>query len=402
MNNNVPNAKPIILDEADRILSCKFCRTRVFLATNDHFRFYLSPANDINENIFFIPYWRLKGLSYLLRGKNITYKYFDANFLCYDFPQLAYTLGLRPQALKLKFVGSDNKAGKFITASAETAKKFSDNFQQRAQNPYRQEILIGETTSIIYTPVYSANDRLYDAILKTPLIPRTEDGNIEGRLDAAPSEQWHVTFVPLLCPHCGADLPGEKDTLIVFCPNCSSAWNPSDKFFSKVNYFTWQEKGDNILYLPFWQMKLKVEGLRLETYADLVKVANLPKAPAEIWTRTPFYFFAPAFKINPALFLRWCRQLTATPPATDLTVDFPAKNIYPVTLPLSEALESALITLSSLLTERQLLNVSSSLKFTSEDCSLVLHPFALSGKELIHTKLGFSMDMTSLNLGVYL
>jgi uncharacterized CHY-type Zn-finger protein len=393
---------PIILDEADRILSCQFCRTRVYLATDDHFRFYMSPGAGVPNDIFFIPYWRLRGLSYTLRGKNVTYKYFDSNFLCYDFPELPYSLGLRPQALKLKFVGSDNKAGKFITASSATAKTFSDNFQQRAKDSYRREILIGETASMIYTPVYSANGRLYDAILKKPLTPRTDDGEIEERLDAAPSEQWHVAFVPLLCPHCGADLPGEKDTLIVFCSNCHSAWNPSDKFFSRVNFFTWRETGDNIIYLPFWQMKLRVNGLRLESYADLIRVANLPKAPAEIWTRTPFYFYAPAFKINPALFLRWCRQLTATPPETDLTVDFPVQNVYPVTLPLSEALESALITLSSLMTERQLLEVSSSLEFTPEDCSLVLHPFTFGGKELVHTKLGFSMDMAALNLGGYL
>ena len=86
-------------------------------------------------------------------------------------------------------------------------------------------------------------------------------------------------------------------------------------------------------------MKVKVNGFQLETYADLIKVANIPKAPSEEWTKTPFYFCAPAFKINPALFLRWCRQLTATPAPMDLTEDFPAKKIYPATLPVNDALE---------------------------------------------------------------
>jgi hypothetical protein len=49
-----------------------------------------------------------------------------------------------------------------------------------------------------------------------------------------------------------------------------------------------------------------------------------------------FLFLAPAFKINPALFLRWCRQLTATPAPMDLSEDFSAKNIYPVTLPVTD------------------------------------------------------------------
>jgi len=62
---------PIILDEADRILSCKFCRTRIYLATEDFFRFYLPPAEGIPENIYFIPYWRIKGLSFTIQEKDI-------------------------------------------------------------------------------------------------------------------------------------------------------------------------------------------------------------------------------------------------------------------------------------------------------------------------------------------
>ena len=94
---------PIILDEADRILSCKFCRTRVYLATEDIFHFYIPPAEGISEPIYFIPYWRIKGLSYTIeekdlnkdyhgpllsysisstvKGMDISNKYFDFNFL---------------------------------------------------------------------------------------------------------------------------------------------------------------------------------------------------------------------------------------------------------------------------------------------------------------------------------
>jgi len=97
---------PIILDEADRILSCKFCRTRVYLAAEDYFRFYIPPAEGISETIYFIPYWRIKGLSYTIKEKDmdkghqgtllsyhiassireieISNKYFDINFLSFN------------------------------------------------------------------------------------------------------------------------------------------------------------------------------------------------------------------------------------------------------------------------------------------------------------------------------
>jgi uncharacterized CHY-type Zn-finger protein len=394
---------PIILDEADRILSCKFCRTRVYLATKDHFRYYIPPPKDITGTIYFIPYWRLKGLSYTLEEINISYRFFDANLLAFNSRLLPPSLGLRPQALKLKFVGKDN-AGKFIEPSQEARQALPDSDKTSVSSPDRQNFFIGETISVIYAPVYSDNGCLYDAVLKKQFTPQVEEKEINQAFSSAPAEKWQVNFIPMLCPQCGADLPGEKDALIVFCPNCNSAWKSSNMNFTKVDFSIWSEKREDIVYLPFWRMKAKIDGIQLETYADLIKVANLPKAPSEAWKHTPFYFWAPAFKINPAVFLRWCRQLTITPAEMDLTTDdFPAKTIYPVTLPATEAAESFIITLASLVTDkRRLPDLLASLKYTVEEALLVLHPFAISPQELIHTKLGFSIDRTALNFGTYL
>lgn len=392
---------PIILDETDRILSCKFCRTHVYLATNDHFRFYIPPAQGISEKIYFIPYWRIKGLSYAISAHDVSYKYFDANVISFDSPLLPHSLGLRPQAMKLKFVSNADNAGKFIAASDKTKENLLKNY--RTQAGALREIFIGETASVIYTPLYCSKGRVYDAVLKKPLYLQKKDAGMEEKLIAAPEEKWHVDFLPLLCPECGADLPGEKDTLIVFCENCHRAWNPSKNNFKNIKFATWPEKEKDVIYLPFWQMKVNVEGIQLEKYADLIRVANLPKAPAEIWNKTPFYFHAPAFKLNPALFLRWCRQLTATPASSDLTPDFPRSKIHQVTLSINEAFDCSLVTLSSLMADkRHLAEVTASLKFTLEDYSLVLHPFTLSTRELIHTRLDFSLDLGSLTMGAYL
>jgi len=415
---------PIILDEADRILSCKFCRTRVYLASEDIFRFYIPPAEGISETIYFIPYWRIKGLSYSIqetqitidhqglfyshsfsspvKGMDISSKYFDINFLSLDSKMLPYSLGLRPQAMKLKFVGSGKNEGKFLRFSPASRDAFINDYQARAGGIHKS-IFIGETASVIYSPVYCLSDRIYDAILKKPLDLQKREVEAEQTLISAPDEKWHLDFLPMLCPDCGADLPGEKDALIVFCENCHSAWNPSNKNFAKVKIFTWPEKGDDITYLPFWQLKVKVSGFQLETYADLIKIANIPKAPSEEWTKTPFFFCAPAFKVNPALFLRWCRQLTAAPPPKDLIADFTAKKIHQATLPVNEALESTLLTLVSLTANKNAIReILPSLHFTLEDYSLVLHPFKTSAGQLVHTKIGLGMEISALNLGAYL
>jgi uncharacterized CHY-type Zn-finger protein len=395
-------AAPIILDETDRILSCKFCRTRVYLATKDHFRYYIPPAKDIGKPIYFIPYWRLKGLSYTLEEANISYRFFDANLLAFSSRLLPPSLGLRPQALKLKFVGHDN-AGEFIEPSHKAREALPNIDQSIVGKPAQQRIFIGETISVIYAPVYSNNGCLYDAVLKEPFTPKIQDTEIIQAFSSTPAEKWQVNFISMLCPNCGADLPGEKDALIIFCPNCDSAWKSSNMNLTKVDFSIWSEKREDIIYIPFWRMKAKIDGIQLETYADLIKVANLPKVTTEAWKHTPFYFWAPAFKVNPALFLRWCKQLTITPAQTNLTVGLPEKTIYPATLPVAEAAESFIITLASLVTDkRRLPDLLSSLKFTLEDFLLVLHPFTIAPKELIHTKLGFSMDRTALNFGTHL
>jgi len=394
---------PIILDETDRILTCGFCRIRVYLATEDHFRFYFPPKEGIAEPLYFLPFWRIKGLSYTIGESEILSKYFDTNFLAMDTDLLPHSLGLRPQAMKLFFVGSGDVSGRFIASSGETGENLLKKYRNRSPGKYDREIFIGERKSVIYAPVYFADSHVYDAILKKPLLDSPANTPLESLFENSPAEKWHVEFIPLLCPQCGADLPGEKDALIVFCKNCHSAWNPGEKNFPQVRFLSWLEKGEDVIYLPFWQIQARVSGLQLETYADLIQVANLPKAPAEIWMRMPFYFQIPAFKVNPSLFLRWCRQMTVQPTPPDLGENLPAQRIYPVTLPVSEALESTFITLISLMADkRHRRETASALHIELDNQAIVLHPFRMSAGEWIHAKLGFSMNRTSLNLGINL
>jgi hypothetical protein len=67
------------------------------------------------------------------------------------------------------------------------------------------------------------------------------------------------------------------------------------------------------------------------------------------------------------------------------------------------SLKSSLVILNSINTDKKtFVDLVSSLKFTLEDSSLVLHPFKVSAGEMIHTKLGFSLNISALNMGAYL
>jgi hypothetical protein len=61
-------------------------------------------------------------------------------------------------------------------------------------------------------------------------------------------------------------------------------------------------KKENILYLPFWRIKADISGTELHTYADLVKIANLPKAVQKDWHHNEFHFWSLAFKVKPQFF----------------------------------------------------------------------------------------------------
>ncbi|MCK7472329.1 MAG: hypothetical protein MZU95_17415 [Desulfomicrobium escambiense] len=69
------------------------------------------------------------------------------------------------------------------------------DYQARTGGTHK-EIFIGETASVIYSPVYCSHGRIYDAVLKKPLDLQTKDLEVEQSLISAPDEKWHVDFLP--------------------------------------------------------------------------------------------------------------------------------------------------------------------------------------------------------------
>jgi len=393
---------PIIMAETDCILSCEFCRTCVYLAAKDHYRYFIPPARNIKEEIYFLPYWRVKGLSYTLEGMNISCRFYDANLLALNNKLLPRSLGFRPQTLKLKFV--DNQVeGVFFTPSQDARSTLFKSGKILDKSAAINKIFIGETISIIYAPFYCAHGYIYDAVLKKRLLPPVPEEEIK-KIPAA-KKKWNLNFVPLLCPHCGADMPADKSSLVLFCANCSSAWSAVGNSFEKIIFSLSGEIKEDSFYLPFWRLKAKIEGIKLDSYADLIRIANLPKAPKAKWETTPFYFWAPAFKINPISFLRWCKQMTATAAETEekIKATIPGQSMFPVTLPVAEAVESFPVTLAGLTADKKnVFQLLSSLNFTVENVLLVLEPFITGKKELIHARSGVSIDKKALKFGSYI
>lgn len=390
---------PVTLSESDRLLLCIYCRTKLYLVTDDHFRYCISAKASSFRNIVYMPYWRMKGLSFSVLADGLENRFFDTTLCAIEAHGIPSSLGLRPQAMKLKFASPDMK-GQFRKPVLNARTVMESMNQKSASSVHR--VFIGEMVSIIYSPMYLKDNMLHDALLDRPVCPVKEE-EVDEYLSSNHSQVWQVRFVSTLCPRCGWDLQGEKDALVLTCANCDSAWTCRGDTFEKVAFSVVAHTGSAPHYLPFWRMKPRIEGITLASYADLIRVGNLPKVITDAFEERPLYFWSPAFKVNPTLFLRWSRQMTVSQPLGKTVETLPRTALYPVTLPSREAKESIVITIASLATDkRRLFPCLSDIRIALDETILEYHPFVISRNELIHTKLRISINKNALAFGTQL
>jgi hypothetical protein len=157
---------------------------------------------------------------------------------------------------------------------------------------------------------------------------------------------------------------------------------------------------DTLIYLPFWRIKPVITGLKATSFADLVRLGNLPRSITPAMEDTPLYFWSPAFKVNPSLFLRWSRQLTVLQMPDDLTDQWPSSAVFAATLPLAEATESILVTLGSLaIDKRAFFKGLPDIRVDAKESLLVYHPFVMGERELTHERMGLVIEKNALKYG---
>ena len=120
---------PAVMDETDRLFACQFCRVNSYLMTEDVFR-YLLPSNaPESKDLIYFPYWRFKGMWFGCDSNGIRHKFVDVSHQAVDSSFFPVSLGLRSQALKLKFVTPET-AGRFLEPT-QTFAQVAQNFEDR-------------------------------------------------------------------------------------------------------------------------------------------------------------------------------------------------------------------------------------------------------------------------------
>jgi hypothetical protein len=210
---------------------------------------------------------------------------------------------------------------------------------------------------------------------------------------------WRIQFIPTLCPGCGWDMEGQRDALILHCKNCNSIWRPAKNGFKQLRFSIMHTTEENVIYLPFWRIKADVNGITLNSYADLVRIANLPKAIQKNWEDKEFRFWSPAFKVRPRVFIRLGRSITLSQPMEKMHEELPNTRMHPVTLPMKEAVESLIINLASFMKPQEdLFPLLKDITIKPISYILVYIPFVEQQHEFIQPALYLTLNKNQLSL----
>jgi hypothetical protein len=368
-----------------------------YLQTDSHFRYVLPNNAPKDKEMIFFPFWRLKGMLFSCSPNEIRHRIVDVSHQAIESNLFPMSVGLRSQALKLKFATNET-AGRFLQPTlpfGEITHQLDQRFSSLFPKPIIHQAYIGDTLSMIYAPHY-IEKKIYDAVLNQPISPLLpEDFDVSSFQGNRPD--WSIRFLPTLCPNCGWDLKGQRNALVLNCENCSSVWKASKKGFSKLNASHLPGKEDNLVYMPFWRIKVKIEGILLDSYADLIRAANLPKAVHAGMENIGFHFWTLAFKVRPDNFLKLSRTITLSQPNEKLSPGAPPAKKHPVTLPLKEAVESLKMTLASFLKpRRKMMEILPGITITPKSFILVYLPFHEGRHELVQSRFAMTINKNLL------
>jgi hypothetical protein len=374
---------PFTLEETDHLFACEFCRVKSYLVSRDFFRYMLPNKAPEGKELVYVPYWRFKGMHFSCVSDGIRQRIVDVSHQALESGLFPVSLGLRSQTLKLRFVTPETE-GRFLKPGLPVQKMLEivgEMFSSHLPKPIFDQSFVGETLSLIYSPFY-IDGKVYDGVLDRPIsscVPEDLDpSTLEGE-----TPDWPVRFMPALCPNCGWDLDGERDSLVLSCRNCNSAWQAGKRGFTKLRFGYIPEEGEGVTYLPFYRIKADISGIDLESYADLVKIANLPKVVQEEWRDRAFRFWSPAFKVRPEDLMRFGRNLTLSQPQVRFEPEFPRGGLHPVTLSIKEAVEGLKVNLAGFMKPRGTMYPKlREIEIRPRSFVLVYIPFRRKGSEL--------------------
>jgi len=398
-------AAPVTLAETDRLLTCPYCGVRSFLQTTGAFRYILPDKMEEAErrHLLHAPYIRFKSNVFSVSENGIAYRVIDTTQLGYMMNGLPPSLGMRPQAMKLARV-TPRTEGRFLRLSVkakvilEKAVLLTRMTGNIGQNLYHRSY-IGDTLSFIYLPLRRDETHLVDAISGTPLVP-LEVATASPLKGTAFNPRWQVNFLPTLCPRCGWTLDGEGDCLVLSCRNCDTAWEIGDQGLQQLDWQVQPGDADTALYLAFWKIAAHVPAMEIYSFADFIHRTNQPMVPRPQWHDRVMSFWIPAFKLRPKSFLQIARQVTVSQWRLAPLDGHVVPDLYPATLPRSEARQAIKVTLAACATSPgKVFPYLPEARIKNTTATLVFLPFHDRGHDWVQPQTGSVIAKSILRFG---
>lgn len=394
------------LGEADRLLACPYCRARLTLWPGEHFRYWIAPAAAAGDDVLLAPYWRIRGLDCALRAFAVRERVLDATFPALAASCLPQTLGLRPQAMRLRFATAQTPAfflapertlGEALAGTAALSRLADEAIEGEA--PLHREFVV-ETASLVYAPLVVRGGSVVDALLLREIAGCAgQAGGLLERVEK--TRRWGLRFFAALCPECGGELDGAPRSVVLFCRCCRAGWQGSGGGLRRVPCDALAAATGAAL-LPFWRLRAALSEFDLGTGDDLIRFANLPAGVRKGRGSDPLWFWVPAFAMAPGPYLRVARQLTiAQLPLDDAAPEGTVwEPVQPATLEADKAFGAVKVLLAQLGQPRkEVFPAIPRLAATLVEARLALLPFSASAGDWVQPHTGAAISRAALRTG---
>lgn len=395
------------MKEVDRLTTCVFCEVKNYMVVDSLQRFVLPdkvPDEIAREDIIYFPYMRFKGNIFSCQGREIESKVLDTTHKGLDVALLSPTLGVRPQAMKVNLV-DDSLSGKFVRRKdtavtiLQRATLLAEAFSQSEGETLFHRAFIGETVSCVYLPLYIKDGMVYDGVLNRAL------GEVEPWMEDEKStvryrQEWKTKFLATICPQCGADMYGENDSLILHCYSCHTCWAEKGSKFVRVPYSQVVSQTPETIYLPFWRIEVETRGIKMQTFADFLKVTNQPVMVKAQHDNINLEFWIPAVKLRPKIFLKLAKGATLSQEKYPEGAQKLSKPLIPITMPLKEAIQSLKsIVAETTVNRKDVLPQLPNLSISVTRSSLAFLPFENTGHDLVQEHSALSVATSVVQHG---
>ncbi len=415
------------LEVGDPLLRCAFCKTSLYIVPQSGiFSYILSPidsATPLQGSRVFLPYWRFKGFRFrLFHDKSVKTSLVDSTIPALSGLDGLPSLGLATQLSDMRLDTGPLQLGRSFLAPQDAIRKVDMRIEAGLRESPVSSFILSEKITIISAP-FELVER-DEKLLLSPLWEKRRhffkvkrNGPLESLVKKislndvdqgkGPASNMAVSFMPLICPECGTDLPALSMASVLFCKACKRLWGlGNSRFLPQKAHILTRNVERGMKFLPFYHFSLKLQGFpfpdRRAFLSHLYPYRQFP----ENFSKEPVQLVIPAFSVNPSLFIRLGKRMSSSqlPFLTLKSRDAATvPDAHCINIGVGTAIQSLTFLFMSLLKKRKkMVEAADKTKIRIKEIRLFFIPFKKERNELVEPLTGQAVPKAALHYGLNL